>query len=282
MSNWRRTGTYSGYQDPPRIYRKKRRRSSSGAKHVEQKYAAPQTVSKTFRAGYDRTAGYYGRGGLTRELKFKDTSFLGVNVPSGRIYGTGNTVGALGGPHICGIAQGTGESERIGRKVCAKKLFFKFILEHIEEDSANKAAQTIRVVWFIDKQTNGAPTVDADDIITEWQADSLDPLSPDVHSSLGFRNLSEIDRYKVIYDQVFDLNQYGYKATGTEGFGKVQKYFDAYLDLPGGGIPIEYSGPLGTTTELRSNSIYYTILYDDDDLTTLNFRMASRLKYTDS
>lgn len=277
MSNWRRTGTFSGYQDPPSIYRKKKRTSKQSKK------------PRMWRPGYDSTRGWTGRTGLTREIKFKDTFYdqgdTEDGVPSGRIWGVGSAL--AGGPNMLQIAQGNNESQRIGRKIAVVGLYVKGQILHLEESFASRSGGTARLVIFQDKQTNsaGLGPDDSEFVITEMASSS-----GNYKGVMGYRNLQYVNRFKILMDELLDINMTaGYKSTDTgTGFGRKVCYFEKYINF-NKPVPIEYTGNTGDVSEITSNSFGGIILYEggapegtEADDNSISFRVNVRVKYIDS
>lgn len=124
-----------------------------------------------------RTAGFIGK-----ELKFVDYSVAASQLPNYWAMWDPAT-GALNA-----IAQGTGESQRIGRKVSNTSLHIRGILNGYTL-SANGVS--CRIVVFKDTQSNGAA-----------------PLPANVMTAgiNGFRNLEYVSRFQVLIDKVYNIN----------------------------------------------------------------------------
>lgn len=187
------------------------------------------------RAGFARRAGYYGRyppsGG---ELKFHDVTMDSTNpVPTaGEIHTSMNL-----------IAQGVGESNRVGRKCRIKKISIRG--EAVLNNSTNyqTASDTVRMIVFLDTQCNGANAVVTD--ILE---------SADYQS---FNNLANSQRFKILSDKTVTLNAQAAEGNGTaEGTCNYTLAFQYHKQCD---IPIEFNNTTGAITEIRSNNL--SILY---------------------
>ena len=211
---------------------KRKRSTSSGV--VPRAYKRPRTV-KRFRPGYDRRVGLYGRfqpGGA--ELKFYDLTNNASKIPQ-----QGGTVISFNN-----IVQGTGQSQRIGRKITIRSLHsrFRFFLNPVSATPPDVVqSDTVRLIWYVDKQMNGSPA-SVSDILA----------SPDYQSDY---NLSNKSRFRILKDVTYTLNPTGITENTTSGTQKtaemsVNKEFKMTMNLP-----IEFSGTMGTNSEIRSNNI---------------------------
>ena len=125
---------------------------------------------RIFRRGYNRTGGFYGRAtkrrrfarriGRRPESKFLDLSLSDTSlaasaqflVKTGAVEATTQTLND--------IAVGTGESQRIGRKLTITKILIRLGVEFTAAQSsdllqARVTHETIRVMLYWDKQANG-------------------------------------------------------------------------------------------------------------------------------
>ncbi len=194
---------------------------------------------RAFRAGYDRTGGYYGGGRrmLPTELKFHD-----VDLDDAVIAGPGTIT-----PSINLIAQGATESQRIGRKCVLKSIMWKYRMSLPEVDAAGTfgPSDLVRVIMYLDKQCNGA-TAAVTDILE----------SDDFQS---FNNLANKNRFVKLMDKSYTFN---YQAGGSDGAGVIS---GAQVDMNETfyhkcNIPLEFDAATGAITEIRSNNIGVLLL----------------------
>ncbi len=177
-------------------------------------------------------AGYYGRyapkGG---ELKFFDTT---------RALVAAAAAGAITNSSLNLIPQDATESGRIGRKCVLKSVMLKGVVVMDVSAAAGEADQSLRVIVYCDKQCNGA---------TAAAADLID--GPLIH---GFRNLSNVSRFKVLYDKTTNcpIRAIGQSAAGTYTTMQDSFQFQIYKKV---NIPLEFSGATGAITELATNNI---------------------------
>lgn len=193
---------------------------------------APMAKRRKFVAGVNRTSGYYGRFAKGGETKFFDFPFEDSTVDNdGTIEESINK-----------IPQGTGESERIGRKCTIKKVRWKYLVELPEKQQAVPVSNdTCRVILYLDKQANGAaPTV-------------LDILQ--TRDILSFRNLANQMRFEILMDKNFDIEYASaYFNTDTNAFAVADTLISGTYSKTCN-IPIEFNGTQGSLSEIRSNNI---------------------------
>lgn len=238
MSGYKRKGTYQSGPSP----NKKRRRS------------APRVVP-----GITRKSGFYGKypkgGG---EMKFLDTNI------DDAIIAQNGTIQNAGTVNV--IAQGTGESQRVGRKVTIKQLHWRYTITRPENLSAAdlSSGDIVRVIVYEDKQCNGtAATV-------------TDILEDNDYQS--FRNLANSGRFSIIYDKTHDMNllngisEAGNSVSTSAVFRSTQFHKTCHM-------PIEYNGTDGTIAEIRSNNLGVLLLSRDGAKTS--FSSVMRLRYFD-
>ncbi len=211
---------------------------------------------RAFVPGRDRVGGFYGRyAGRGGELKFHD-----VDLDDAVVAATGTVTATV---NI--IAQGTTESERIGRKCTLKSILWKYQVNIPEVDGAGDpaAGDATRIIMFMDKQANGA---------TAAVTDVLE--SADFQS---FRNLANSGRFQILLDKLVTLN-YATAASlagGTIDQSNVQRNGSFYKKC---NIPIEFSGVTGAIGEIRSNNIG-VLLISDAGLS--GFASKIRLRFSD-
>ncbi len=215
------------------------------------------TAMTSSQRGYVRREGYYGRynraGAARGEKKFLDTN-IGTAV---------GTVGAVMDVADCTIiASGTGESERIGRKITLHSVAVNgfLTLGPTVVDVANTSTVvSMRIIQ--DSQTNGAKFV------------GTDLQETDTYTS--FNNLVNSGRFRTLHKQTFELVS---KAGATAiVWGEDVRDVSAHVPL---NIPIEYSSTTGAVTEVRSNNIYIVFQSSSGNLAT--FTGFCRVRFTDS
>ncbi len=201
---------------------------------------------KTFVRGRDRTAGFYGRfsGQGEKEYKFFDTTLTSTDfVSTGQIFDS-----------VCKIAQGTGESQRIGRKLIIRSIEYRWLLQLKQFDAAAVPGNpdSCRLIFYLDKQCNGAV------------ATTLDILR-----TAALQSNSELEnqmRFEIIYDKIFNFN-YGGIASDGAGVVSASAVLRNYKWSKKLYVPVTYSGVGGALTDLRSNNIGFLVISNNQRIT---------------
>lgn len=209
------------------------------------RFAARRNYRRTYNyiparnRGYTRRGGYYGRynrrsggGGHTHmqpELKFLDKTLdLNPITAAGTITND-----------ILLIPQGTGESERIGRK-CRVKLFsWRFTLTMLEQTFEGATHDQVKLFVIWDKQANG----DTPSVIDILELTNIN----------SFRNLSNKNRFRILATRSYNLT-----CPAGAGDNVTRKFSSATVRGEINhrcNMPIEYDGVTGAKTEVQSNNI---------------------------
>lgn len=141
-----------------------------------------------------RTGGYVGK-----ELKFVDYAF------NGSVSNTWAPLNPSGVGCLNAVAQGAGESERIGRKITNHSLHIRGV---ISMPPTTALARTVRIIIVKDTQTNGA----------QLSASSVIAPSGVSKNYLGWRNLEHVSRFQVLMDNLFVI-QPDIASDGTDLHG---------------------------------------------------------------
>lgn len=212
---------------------------------------------RDFVDGIDRTSGFYGKYGVDGELKFLDIGNDTPNVPVG-----GGMI-----PTMNVIPQGTGESERIGRKCIIRKIRHRYALTvpgQIEAGPTFTASDIVRVIFYVDKQCNGQDAV---------VGDILAPV-PDFQS---FFNLQNSQRFAILHDRTYALNP-------TSGGAATPSLFLNQFEVVGHfnvscHIPLEFSGTNGTITEIRSYNCGVLVISKN---AVASYESRTRFRFSDA
>ncbi len=166
---------------------------------------------------------------------------------------------------ICLIADGTTESERVGRKCTLRSVHWRYTAFLGIKDAVATPAlpDSLRIIMYQDKQCNG---------LTAAITDVLDTAN--IHS---FRNLSNSSRFNILCDKLVSIN---YDGLASDGAGVVsqarkQREFVWYKKL---NIPLEFSGITGALTEVRSNNVGVILISANG---TVGFQSQLRLRFSD-
>ncbi len=164
------------------------------------------------------------------------------------------------------IPEGNGESDRLGRKITVKRVEWRYTL-FLPNLTGNLASlpDTVRVILYLDKQTNGLAATAA--VI----------LQTDDYQS--FRNMANSGRFRILCDKTHTVKAAASGAgdgTTNDFSATLQNYFFS-INV---NIPIEYdsSSNLGVLTSMRSNNI--GVLLEGRDGKAL-FESKMRIRYTD-
>ncbi len=212
----------------------------------------------TVARGYTRRSGFYGRFGDNGggELKFHDVDLDDANVA---------TAGTIV-PTINIIPQGTTEIQRIGRKCTIRSIAWRYRVFLPEQDAVMTPASSdmIRVILYVDKQTNGA-TATVTGILRTADFQS-------------FNNLVNTRRFQILLDKSIDMN---YLTLASDGAGVVsqggtQKDFTFFKKL---NLPIEFDAATGALTEIRSNNLGVLLISSG---AVCGFDSKIRLRFSDN
>ncbi len=208
--------------------------------------------------GYLRSGGYYGRFQPSHgEMKFFDTVVNSAAV---------SATGAIASDSLNHIVQDTTETGRIGRKCTLRAINWRYTvtLPEVDAQATPASSDTLRIIMYLDKQCNGAI------------ATVLGILEIADHQS--FRNLSESNRFSLLFDKTVAVN---YQGLASDGAGLVSQalvnYEDAWYKKVS--IPLEFSGVTGAIAEIRSNNLGVLLISSG---ATVTFTSIIRLRFSDS
>ncbi len=170
--------------------------------------------------------------------------------------------GTIAEDSVLTIPEGVGEEQRIGRKITVKKIGWKFNIK-LPAGTTATASDTVRVMLYVDKQTNGAAAAVTDLLATD-----------DFQS---FNNLSNKSRFYTLMDRTYDVNT-SISGNGTSSDTVEKQINDSfYKDC---NLPIEYdnSATTGAITTMRSNNIGVLLLSESG---LCAFQSKMRIRYVD-
>ncbi len=176
------------------------------------------------------------RAAIAGELKFHDVDVDDVSIAqNGVIQNTGS---------VNLIAQGVTESTRVGRKCVVKQILWRYEIQKFAATSETSSDEVVRVILYVDKQTNGLT------------ATVTDILETDDYQS--FRNLTNSGRFKFLMDKTFSVNALAAGGDGTSiEIAERTMNFQFFKSC---NIPLEFSAGAGALTEIRSNNIGVLLL----------------------
>lgn len=183
--------------------------------------------------GSVRYGGFYNRYGGDKELKFHDLNITDASASS---------AGEIFEDSIFEIPAGTGESARIGREICVKKISCRGDITFTGQTTANANNDVVRVLWYLDRSANGAaPNV----------GDILEHVN--VHS---FYNLANTKRFRILSDKFLYITSTGAYHDGvSHRHVPVIRRYRFTKRFKGRGLKVDYSGVTGALTELCCNAV---------------------------
>lgn len=225
---------------------------------------------RLFMPGYDRTVGLYGRRRSNGRTARPAAKRYGLAVNEKKFFDIDNTTGVFPGTtgdiidSFLKIKQGTAENERIGRLIRVHSIFMQGTLLLPTTGLVAESSDLVRIIIYIDKQTNGlAATV----------GDILEP-SPTINF-LSFRNLAQSRRFQILMDKKYALS-----AGGAVGAGSVEKRipwkFSKIFKTP---LSIEFDDINGDLSELRTLNIGMLLISELPNKSQLVWK--TRVRYTD-
>lgn len=175
-------------------------------------------------------APYGGAGAARPEKKFLDVDIANASVSA--------TLEML--PDIVTVAAGTGESQRVGRKIVVTDIYIRGCPVFNESNVHTVGGDCFRLIVVLDKQCNGA------------EATALTLLQTNAPES--YRNVENFARYDFLVDKYFSVN-----CTAGAYDGTVAEFADhrgaMYRKHIRCQIPIEFSSTTGAITERATNNI---------------------------
>ncbi len=165
-------------------------------------------------------------------------------------------------PSLNIIAQGVGESERLGRKVTLRSLHIRCSFKISLADSQADGFRILRMLVYQDKQTNGAAAAVTDIIQTaEFRA---------------FRNLDNSGRFVILHDKYYTKNVSAGISSSLADNGLLIQMNKRLL------MPIEFDVSLdtGVIATQRSNNI--GVLFVSNIGAHFDVDFKSRVRYTDN
>ncbi len=168
------------------------------------------------------------------EIKFHDLDVDDAVVATG---------GTIAEDSLLTIPEGIGEEQRIGRKITVVSVHMNWNILLPDTATANECTDTVRVIVYVDKQTNGAAPVVLDLLeLADWQS---------------FRNISNAQRFTFLLDQMVNVNctaGSGRGATDTLSYGNNNRTlrWNKKLELP---IIYDDSAATGAITTICCNNI---------------------------
>lgn len=236
-----------------------RRRPKRNWSKAYKKFQSSRPRTAPFRKGYDRRAvGYYRDAGDRKELKFHDQDIDdAVVAAAGTIFTNGSAEASL-----VRIAQGDGESERLGRKCTVKSINWRFRLL-LPIAVTNNSKDIVRVILYLDSQCNGTA------------ATALEILETDDFQS--FNNLANSSRFRTLMDRTYDMNPAGMSGDGTTIDSAPYIVSDTFFKKCNIMLEYDNAAATGALATVRSNNINMLILSESG---LVGFASKMRIRFT--
>lgn len=243
--------------------------SRAVAKVAKRKYPYKKTSTKaTFPTRIlpiGMRAAQWNRGITGTEVKFNDVTIQNTT--------TAFAAGADGFQItlLNGIATGTSDSTRIGRKIVNTKIFWKGAMA-LEASATAKPTVYVRLLIIYDRQTNGTTPVSGDMFAGT--------------SATAFSNLNNSDRFLVLKEHHAAIASVGSASAGAGPGSGSPTVADFYLAW-NGKLETVYGGTAATIASIATGSIWGVMLVSEiceDAIANGEFCINSttRLRYTDA
>jgi len=212
------------------------------------------TLKGYARSGSAYTGKYKYGGKATAEVKFIDTAQGFTFDATGEVPGGGQ---------LNLIAQGVGESQRVGRKVVVKSIHARWT---IQPNANTWLGSTVRLLLVQDTQCNGAAATYSG-VGGVLESDSV----------TAFRNLENSNRFIIHMDKFFSMQPTAGILTAFNATPKCIT-FNKKCNIP---IEFDSSATTGAIETIRSNNLFLLARSSlDDDL--IQCIGVVRIRYTDN
>jgi len=171
---------------------------------------------------------------VSQEMKFQDQQI--------DFLATSTSVGDVLISSVNNIVNGSGASQRVGRKIVVRAIQWKgFVFSPVGLSHSN-----CRLILALDKQANGAVAQREDFLNTS--VGTSDPTT-------AFHNLMHVNRFRGIFDRTVVLNSMTEDANQQR---PVQRQFSFYKKCY---IPVEFDGDAGTLETIASNNLFIDAIH---------------------
>lgn len=191
------------------------------------------------------------------QIKYLDTATNGTAIST-----TGTIVNSL-----IQIPIGTTDVTRIGNKVDIVSWGVHFTFSCDNQVAATPGPiinNNVRLILYVDHQANGAAATPTDILTTA--------------SLSSYRNMDQVERFKVLFDRYYCFVPQCAYWDGTNGQINTgsSKWFKALFKM---NLPVHFSGSTGAMTEIKSNNLGMLLI---SDVSSMNYSMQHRVKYRDA
>lgn len=210
------------------------------------------------------SVGYGFRGDYTRssvEKKYKDIAAT--------TYGCDSTGSVT---VLNSVDEGTGVSQRVGRKICMKSVQLRGVVvpQDVPGAAANVSAQLCRVMLVWDKQPNGVIATIANILSAS--------------TSCSYINLDYRERFVVLMDKHYGLGPLYVDTTATQTWSAVDKctaVVNKYKRLPQG-TDVIFDGTGGGIADINSGALLLVTIGTAAAGQGFNATLVTRIRYTDA
>lgn len=209
-----------------------------------------------------RTGGFSNSFGAHGEKKFFDVTQGNIQVNSTGLF------------TLCQVpVAGTGFDQRVGRKTTATQIYIRGAIGVENAMLTGNAAfttpaQQLRMILFVDMQSNGAAPTAAELLSTTGPSSQL--------------NANSRDRFKILKDKVWVFDPY---LSGGTAFNRTIASLKIFKKLPNIETIYRNSAGAGTVADIQTGAIYIYWLGDQASSANPvagNVRFVSRVRYLDN
>lgn len=163
---------------------------------------------------------------------------------------------------LVGMVEGTGESQRVGRRVFVKGIFIKGRITLPVTSDPTLTSDQARFIVYQDRQCNAAAAAVTDILQTA--------------SIYSFRNLDNSKRFKILYDHTFDLNSQSTKNITTVEFGECVVGLNINIPI---NASVSYNSTNGgTIADITENNFGIMAISSSGQVNT---QYVARVRYSD-
>ncbi|UOF78323.1 capsid protein [Circoviridae sp.] len=159
-----------------------------------------------------------------------------------------------------GLAEGSGPSNRVGRRVNMKSLLMRLWIDGTGLTSAQAAVA--RVVLVLDRQANSATALTFSDLL----------VTPATYGALAVNNLDNRERFRVLFDRSYALSLNAGRSTVA-----INKFL-RFNPL----IPVQYDAATANAADISSGQLWLAFIGTSATVTvSLSALSYCRLRYLD-
>jgi len=210
---------------------RKRKYGSVAADNAARKIVR-RAKATALKMGRPASRGFRGTYGKYKRTS-KEKKIIDFNVTTSFVNDAATAAGA-GLRLINGVDQGSDYNQRIGRQIKMTSIFFRATAQLAA--SPNAVSSIIRLMIVYDSQANNVNATGTDILQTDTSPESVN-------------NLSNRDRFKVLYDKVRHLCAQGV----TNGALGDRCYFTKYIKC---GLPVVFSGTNNLIGSIQTGAVY--------------------------